>query len=117
MLERPPLYTGWTRAQDTLLVIGEREAVEYAAGVVKSRDRGTRLREFIERVAEEHSLRPARSAVPTPVASPAEISPPDSNPSSGAAVLAAPRPPAPGLPRLRRPTGLPPLERSTAAVR
>jgi exodeoxyribonuclease V alpha subunit len=120
MLERPLLYTGWTRAQDTLMVIGEREAVEYAAGVVKSRDRGTRLREFVERVADEHALRPARKTAPVAVvvAPPSVPDPSDSEPSQDRSEPpATTRSPVIGLPRLRRPTGLPPLERSTAAVR
>lgn len=117
MLERPLLYTGWTRAQDTLMVIGEREAVEYAAGVIKSRDRGTRLQEFVERVAEENSLQPARNSL-----LPSQLTPDlpeDAAPgvqAQGFDPALPARSPAIGLPRLRRPTGLPPLARSTAAV-
>lgn len=113
MLERPLLYTGWTRAQDILMVIGEREAVEYAAGVVKSRERGTRLREFVERVAEEHSLQPAARQVPRADAQEADVA----SPSISSPALIEPRAPAIGLPRLRRPPGLPSPERSTAVVR
>jgi exodeoxyribonuclease V alpha subunit len=114
MLERALLYTGWTRAEDVLMVIGEREAVEYAAGVVKSKDRGTRLREFVERVAEEHGLTPAhRAPVPGLVEAADEVQPAEPEPEEPPAPM--PRPV--GLPRLRRPTGLPPVQRSTAAVR
>lgn len=112
MHERSLLYTGWTRAEDTLLVIGEREAVEYAAATVKSKDRGTRLREFVERVAEEHGLAPWRGPVPA--------EPGDAGigfePEEADEPLPPPIRPV-ALPRLRRPTGLPPLERSTAAAR
>jgi exodeoxyribonuclease V alpha subunit len=48
MLERTLIYTEWTRAQDFLMLVGEREALELAVQTVTATQRRTRLRSFIE---------------------------------------------------------------------
>jgi len=48
MLERTLIYTEWTRAQDYLMLVGEREALEMAVDRVTSSRRRTRLRGFLE---------------------------------------------------------------------
>lgn len=124
MLDRTLLYTGWTRAQDVLMVIGEREAVEYAAVTVKAVDRGTRLKEFVERLAVETELRPSARPRPvqTPLAVPVQPSPPVVPRALAAPALSpgqgqvAPQPPARAP--VRRPPGLSSLQRTvTAPVR
>jgi exodeoxyribonuclease V alpha subunit len=122
MLDRTLLYTGWTRAQDVLMVIGEREAVEYAAETVKAIDRGTRLKEFVERLALETEFRPSGRPRPAAAARPAVRPSPPLVPQPPRAVAE----PAPTLtqtavesatpPRvqIRRPPGLPSLQRAVA---
>lgn len=128
MLDRTLLYTGWTRAQDVLMVIGEREAVEYAANTVKAIDRGTRLREFTERLATETELRPTGRARLVQAQRPTTTPAPPLAPQAPRAPLlpravAAPAPvtpPAPASvrPPVRRPPGLSSLQRAvTTPVR
>lgn len=48
MLERTLIYTQWTRAQDYLMLVGEREALELAVETVTATQRRTRLRGLLE---------------------------------------------------------------------
>jgi exodeoxyribonuclease V alpha subunit len=64
MLERTLVYTEWTRAQDFLMLVGEREALELAAETVTATQRRTRLRSFIENTLV--NVEPIRDAAPAP---------------------------------------------------
>jgi exodeoxyribonuclease V alpha subunit len=64
MLERTLVYTEWTRAQDFLMLVGEREALELAAETVTATQRRTRLRSFIENTLV--NVEPIRDAAPSP---------------------------------------------------
>lgn len=48
MLERTLVYTEWTRAEDFLVLVGEREAFEMAVERVTATHRRTRLKAFLE---------------------------------------------------------------------
>lgn len=62
MLERTLVYTEWTRAQDFLMLVGEREALELAAETVTATQRRTRLRGFLENTLA--NVEPVREAAP-----------------------------------------------------
>jgi exodeoxyribonuclease V alpha subunit len=47
MLERTLFYTEWTRAQQILILVGEREAIQLAVETVSATSRRTRLRAFL----------------------------------------------------------------------
>ena len=64
MLERTLIYTEWTRAKEWLFLVGEREALELAAGTVTATQRRTRLKPFLEE--ELDRLTPRYDAAPSP---------------------------------------------------
>jgi len=72
MLERTLVYTEWTRAQDMLMLVGEREALELAAETVTGTMRRTRLRGLLESALEgKRPEIPAPSPYPASPARPA----------------------------------------------
>lgn len=58
MLDRTLLYTGWTRAQSVLILVGEREALETAVSSTRMAQRDTRLDDYLVRTAREARLEP-----------------------------------------------------------
>ncbi|GJD87666.1 ATP-dependent RecD-like DNA helicase [Methylobacterium hispanicum] len=66
MLDRTILYTGWTRPEELLFVVGERSALEDAVSRRASDLRWTRLAEFVERAALECGFAPARREAARP---------------------------------------------------
>src|SRR3546814_15069918 len=69
MLDRTLFYTGWTRAQILLILVGEREAVKYAIETTRTGSRNTRLREFTTRFANDLGLTgtPFENSVAAPI--------------------------------------------------
>src|SRR3546814_4615137 len=69
MLDLTLFYTGWTRAQILLILVGEREAVKYAIETTRTGSRNTRLREFTERFANDLGLKgtPFENSVAAPI--------------------------------------------------
>ncbi len=53
MLDRALTYTAWTRAQNKLVVMGNREAVNYSIRTYKGDDRATMLRMFLGELRED----------------------------------------------------------------
>lgn len=74
MLDRTILYTGWTRPEELLFVVGERSALEDAVSRRASDLRWTRLAEFVERAAHECGFAPAQRE-PAPAPAPARPAP------------------------------------------
>ena len=70
MLDKNLVYTQWTRAKDNLIIVGDKDALEYGVGNITASERRTCLRAFL---AEELSkLAPYRTeAVASPAAAPA----------------------------------------------
>jgi exodeoxyribonuclease V alpha subunit len=65
MLDKNLVYTQWTRAKSFLMMVGDKEALEYGVNNVTSSQRRTRLQEFLE---EELAKIPAIAAdMPRPV--------------------------------------------------
>ena len=52
MLDRTLLYTGWTRAQDFLFVVGDRQALETAIARTKAYERETTLQQQVEHLGK-----------------------------------------------------------------
>jgi exodeoxyribonuclease V alpha subunit len=73
MLERTLLYTAWTRAKNYLIIVGEREALEYAVSNVKSANRQTRLKSFLEDELQKIPPAPAVHSARTPFRTGAQI--------------------------------------------
>ncbi|MTH95306.1 AAA family ATPase [Roseibium sp. RKSG952] len=73
MLERTLLYTAWTRAKNYLIIVGEREALEYAVSNVKSANRQTRLKSFLEDELQKIPSAPAVHSARTPFQTGAQI--------------------------------------------
>ena len=101
MLDRTLVYTGWTRAKSTVMVVGQREAFETSLADVKATRRRTSLRAEIER----------RMGIPLTPDAPSDTAP-DATveaapaPSVGPGReehVAAPVPAAPRTPPVRRP--------------
>lgn len=136
MLDRTILYTGWTRPEELLFVVGERAALDEAVSRRASDTRWTRLAEFVERAAVELGFappmrdRPAAKAptiarMPDPVSAPPRtvlpprVGVPPARPAATAPSVAAgpPRvgaPPRPSPPPVafRQPDGV----RSASAI-
>ncbi len=99
MLDRSLLYTGWTRAKDSLFLVGEREALQLSVETTEASRRDTRLREFLVAAAVRHGL-----SAPVPVQAPPAPAPGRPAPRDPRVAAAAPRPapvtaaPAPGVP-------------------
>lgn len=123
MLDRTILYTGWTRPEELLFVIGERAALDEAVSRRASDARWTRLAEFVERAAVECGFAPAERAPPRPAeaapasrppappprpsAPPPRIAPPQIGVAAHRPAVAAPAV-APGPPRVGAPPRLNP---------
>ena len=58
MLERTLVYTGWTRAQSRLVLLGERAALEHGIRTYRGEDRSTLLRRFLSSLDLGRILRP-----------------------------------------------------------
>jgi exodeoxyribonuclease V alpha subunit len=130
MLDRTILYTGWTRPEELLFVVGERAALDEAVSRRASDARWTRLAEFVERAAVECGFAPAERAPPRPAeaapasstptppprpfAPPPRIAPPQIGVAAHRPAVAAPAV-APGPPRVGAPPRLnpPPVAATT----
>lgn len=104
MLDRPLLYTGWTRAQNLVMVVGEREALELAVETQRSTSRRTRTKETIEDCIQRLGMEPRGERVPFASAAAAERKPHVSAAEPARAAAAPPRSPfsLPQLPTPRR---------------
>lgn len=100
MLDRTIFYTGWTRAQESLFVVGQREAVEMAVANTDKARRSTRLGEFIGHFAKEAGLKPRQQLPPPPAAVPASPARPATPLSLSPSRHAQPAKPLPGRPTL-----------------
>lgn len=60
MLDRTLLYTGWTRAEETLILMGERSALDTAVATWRGDDRMTLVRRFLSGVRPEALAAPGR---------------------------------------------------------
>ena len=96
MLDRTILYTGWTRPEELLFVVGERAALDEAVSRRASDARWTRLSEFVERAAVEVGFAPPVRENP---AARAQLARPDHAPAPRPAVM----PPRVGVPPARPP--------------
>lgn len=72
MLDKNLVYTEWTRAQRYLIMVGDKEALDYGVANVTASNRRTRLQHFLE---EELAKLPAISTDITPTASPSATPP------------------------------------------
>jgi exodeoxyribonuclease V alpha subunit len=119
MLDRTILYTGWTRPEELLFVVGERSALEDAVSRRASDLRWTRLAEFVERAALECGFAPAKrdpelsrqaSAAPAPghVQAPPRVMPVAVRPAAGGPPPRVAVPPQPGGAPGRPPDAAPP---------
>jgi len=126
MLDRTILYTGWTRPEELLFVVGERAALDEAVSRRASDARWTRLAEFVERAAVEvgfappvreapapraQTVRPDAAPAPRPAAMPPRVGVPPARPAGPARIVppgpprvgAAPRPSPPQVASSLRP--------------
>lgn len=102
ILDRTLVYTGWTRAKSTVMVVGQREAFEASLHDVKATSRRTSLRAEVER-------RLGLSVTPEPGSAPVSTSAP-----AGPPPPAAPPPVRPeASPSVRRPPPRRPATRPT----
>lgn len=100
MLDRTLLYTGWTRAQKLLILVGEREAIQHAIDTMRTSERNTRLREFTERFARDLGLEGTLRVAPA-------VAPPAVQPADTVAERIAPAPAPSAQARAVRPMPLP----------
>jgi exodeoxyribonuclease V alpha subunit len=118
MHERRLVYTGWTRAQSELIMVGERSALDTAVATTRSEMRFTLLGRFLSGLSREAVRRPdsidwharwrlaqaetARAQGPAPITSPfgrprRKASSPGASPLAAAPTSAAPQ----GIPGVR----------------